>query len=113
MLVGHKHGAAKLLHSWLPEIPGEHTSKASTALGLCCACDLAVFAWFTCQVLCRSELTHRPAPQLVLSCCCVLVAGGGCTTERIFKHNPPQELVERLAAAVASTAWSLCSVRVS
>jgi hypothetical protein len=35
----------------------------------------------------------------VLASCTALVAGGGITTERIFKHNPPPELVDRLAAA--------------
>lgn len=51
------------------------------------------------QALCRSECAVHPCPQLVLASCTALVAGGGITTERIFKHNPPPELVDRLAAA--------------
>lgn len=51
------------------------------------------------QAMCRSECAAHPCPQLVLASCTALVAGGGITTERIFKHNPPPELVDRLAAA--------------
>jgi hypothetical protein len=53
------------------------------------------------QALCRSEVQARPCPQLVLACCTALVTGGGITTQAIFKHNPPQELVDRLAATAA------------
>eukprot|EP00882_Tetradesmus_deserticola_P018635 GHRQ01020015.1.p1 GENE.GHRQ01020015.1~~GHRQ01020015.1.p1 ORF type:complete len:336 (+),score=135.28 GHRQ01020015.1:1058-2065(+) len=56
------------------------------------------------QVLCRSEVQARPCPQLVLACCTALVSGGGITTQAIFKHNPPQELVDRLAVAAAELA---------
>jgi hypothetical protein len=51
------------------------------------------------QAFCRSECAVHPCPQLVLASCTALIAGGGITTERIFKHNPPPELVDRLAAA--------------
>lgn len=34
-------------------------------------------------------------------CCTALVSGQGLTTERILKHDPPQELVDRLAATAA------------
>eukprot|EP00878_Enallax_costatus_P044948 GHUV01053756.1.p1 GENE.GHUV01053756.1~~GHUV01053756.1.p1 ORF type:complete len:292 (+),score=104.51 GHUV01053756.1:154-1029(+) len=53
------------------------------------------------QAVCRSELASKPCPQLVLMCCTALVSGQGLTTERIFKHDPPQELVDRLAATAA------------
>ncbi|WIA30663.1 hypothetical protein OEZ86_000737 [Tetradesmus obliquus] len=56
------------------------------------------------QALCRSEVLARPCPQLVLACCTALVCGGGITTQAIFKHNPPQELVDRLAATAADLA---------
>lgn len=58
------------------------------------------------QALCRSECATHPCPQLVLAACTALVAGGGITTERIFKHNPPPELVDRLAAAAGDTGWA-------
>ncbi|KAF6259420.1 Rho GTPase activation protein [Scenedesmus sp. NREL 46B-D3] len=56
------------------------------------------------QALCRGEVAARPCPQLVLACCTALVTGGGLTTQAIFKHNPPQELVDRLAATAADLA---------
>lgn len=49
------------------------------------------------QALCRSEAAARPCPQLALAVCTALVSGGGLSTQRLFKHNPPQELVDRLA----------------
>jgi hypothetical protein len=65
------------------------------------------------QALCRSEFQVHPCPQLVLASCTALVSGGGITTERIFKHNPPPELVDRLAAAAGvHIAWvSKCRSR--
>jgi hypothetical protein len=56
------------------------------------------------QALCRGEVQARPCPQLVLACCTALVCGGGITTQAMFKHNPPQELVDRLAATAAGAA---------
>ncbi|KAF8068385.1 VPS11 [Scenedesmus sp. PABB004] len=53
------------------------------------------------QALCRAELAARPCPQLVLACCTALVSGGGLMTERIFRHDPPAELVDRLAATAS------------
>lgn len=63
------------------------------------ACGLSLHPHTNTQALCRSECAVHPCPQLVLAACTALVAGGGITTERIFKHNPPPELVDRLAAA--------------
>eukprot|EP00879_Flechtneria_rotunda_P022379 GHRR01023614.1.p1 GENE.GHRR01023614.1~~GHRR01023614.1.p1 ORF type:complete len:340 (+),score=135.49 GHRR01023614.1:555-1574(+) len=54
------------------------------------------------QALCRTELTTHPCPQLMLACCTALVSGGGVGEQRIFKHNPPQELVDKLAATAGS-----------
>jgi hypothetical protein len=56
------------------------------------------------QALCRAEVQARPCPQLVLACCTALVSGGAITTQAIFKHTPPQELVDRLAASAAGGA---------
>jgi hypothetical protein len=73
----------------------------------CAGCALDTFVPCCCaantqlQALCRSEVQARPCPQLVLACCTALVTGGGITTQAIFKHNPPQELVDRLAATAA------------
>lgn len=69
------------------------TSLLCSQLSRCCSCAP--------QALCRGEVASRPCPQLVLACCTALVSGGGITTECIFKHNPPQELVDRLAATAA------------
>jgi hypothetical protein len=60
------------------------------------------------QSLCRAECSQHPCPQLVLAACTALVSGGGITTERIFKHNPPPELTERLAAAAGACVRASC-----
>lgn len=38
----------------------------------------------------------------MLAACTALVSGGGTTSQRIFKHDPPPELVDRLAAAAGA-----------
>lgn len=53
------------------------------------------------QSMCRAELAASPVPQLVLALCQALVSGGGVATQRIFKHDPPAELTQRLSAVVA------------
>jgi len=59
------------------------------------------------QGLCKAELSQRPCPQLVVMCCTALASNAGLATERIFKHDPPHELVERLAHAVTGRPLSL------
>jgi hypothetical protein len=42
-------------------------------------------------------------------CCTALASNGGLTTERIFKHDPPYELVERLSRAIEGDCFALPS----